>query len=154
MFLVPATAWSADCPMPDKAWATAPSFQKPVKGRLTKSFGMITHPLLMITKMHTGVDFEGAPGDEIDAAASGIVLEADVHGAYGKFVLINHGGDWRTAYAHLATIDVAPGSCVTAGQRIGSRGATGLSAGPHLHFEVRHDGKPVDPAPLLKSSVP
>lgn len=115
---------------------------------------MITQPLLMITKMHQGVDFDGATGDAIIAAASGKVVVADVRGAYGKVVRIDHGGGWQTAYAHLAQIVVVPGSCVAEGQQIGSRGSTGLSAGTHLHFEVLHDEKAVDPAPLIRSASP
>lgn len=140
--------------MPGRAWSGAPSLRRPAAGPLSKRFGMITQPLLMITKMHQGVDFDGATGDAIIAAASGTVVVADVRGAYGKVVRIDHGGRWQTAYAHLAQIDVVPGSCVAEGQRIGSRGSTGLSAGTHLHFEVLHDEKAVDPAPLIRSASP
>ncbi len=150
----PAVASGADCSMPGTAWSGTPSLQRPAAGLLSKRFGLITQPLLMITKMHQGVDFDGATGDAIVAAASGTVVVADARGAYGKVVRIDHGGGWQTAYAHLAQIDVVSGSCVAEGQRIGGRGSTGLSVGPHLHFEVIHDGKAVDPAPLIRSASP
>ena len=71
------------------------------------------------------------------------------HDACGNFVLIDHGGGLTTAYAHLARIDVAEGACVEAGERIAERGNTGVSSGPRLHFEVRRDGRAIDPTPLI-----
>ena len=122
--------------------------RKPVNGedvRLATGFGMRRHPLLMINKMHTGVDWSAPTGTPVVAAGGGRVSFAGVKGEYGKVVFIDHGGGWQTAYAHLSSIEVGEGDCVAALTVIGRIGSTGLSSGPQLHFEVLHQGRYLDP---------
>jgi murein DD-endopeptidase MepM/ murein hydrolase activator NlpD len=149
IFALPAAAEAEDCPIVKSASDSLPSLQRPASGEIQKPYGMVTHPLLMVSRLHTGVDFAGDKGDSVVAAATGIVREAERDAGYGKLVILDHGAGWETAYAHLDRIDVVKGACIAKGGRIGSEGSTGLSTGPHLHFEVRHDGRPIDPAPLL-----
>jgi murein DD-endopeptidase MepM/ murein hydrolase activator NlpD len=122
---------------------------RPVPGWITSSFGPRLHPILGTTRMHTGVDMHAAWGEPVAAAAGGRVIFAGAYGGYGNAVILDHGGDMSTLYGHLSSITVAYGETVAAGQTIGLVGATGLATGPHLHFEVRTDGQPVDPAPYL-----
>jgi murein DD-endopeptidase MepM/ murein hydrolase activator NlpD len=128
---------------------TSPLYtRKPVEGddaRLTTGFGLRRHPLLMVTKMHTGVDWSAPTGTPVIAAAGGRVAFAGAKAEYGNVVFIDHGGGWRTGYAHLLGFDVREGDCVAPLTVIGKIGSTGLSSGPQLHFEVLHDGRYLDP---------
>jgi len=99
--------------------------------------------------MHTGVDFRGGTGTPILAAGAGTVVYAGPRGGYGNTVVIDHGGSLATLYAHQSAIHVSVGTVVVAGQVIGAVGATGFATGPHLHFEVRTGGTPVDPLGYL-----
>ncbi len=100
---------------------------------------------------HEGIDFAVAPGDMVRAAAGGTVLEADADDErFGRLVVIDHGNGWQSRYGHLSRITVAKGDTVTAGERIGLGGQAGDAERPELHFEIRHGGEPVDPAPLLR----
>jgi len=94
---------------------------------------------------HDGVDFAAPSGSAIRAAAAGTVVAANPRGGYGNATIVDHGGGVATLYAHQSEMFVAPGTVVGAGQVIGSVGSTGFSTGPHLHFEVRVRGIPVDP---------
>ena len=118
---------------------------RPVGGRLTSSFGMRHHPLLGYSRLHKGVDFAAAYGSPVRAAASGSVSAAGWAGGYGRQVRIAHGGGLASSYSHLSRLAVAPGGHVSAGQVIGYAGSSGLSTGPHVHYEVRRNGVPVDP---------
>jgi len=122
---------------------------RPVSGRITSPFGPRVHPILGTTRLHTGIDFGSGFGTAIAAAASGTVIHASGFGGYGNTVIIDHGGGMSTLYAHQSQIDVSNGAEVETGDTIGLVGSTGLSTGPHLHFEVRILGSPVDPAPYL-----
>jgi murein DD-endopeptidase MepM/ murein hydrolase activator NlpD len=118
----------------------------PVDGaRLTSGFGMRLHPLLGYSRMHKGVDFGAAYGSPILAAAAGRIEYAGWHGGHGKFVKINHGNGLQTGYAHMSRFIVASGQRVSQGQVIGYVGSTGMSTGPHLHYELYRGGKAVDP---------
>jgi murein DD-endopeptidase MepM/ murein hydrolase activator NlpD len=117
----------------------------PATGPVTSGFGMRHHPILGYARMHTGVDIGAPMGAPVSAAASGIVAFAGWSGGYGNFIVIDHGDGLATAYAHLSRILVSQGQSVAQGQEIGKVGSTGLSSGPHLHFEVRVNGQPVDP---------
>lgn len=133
-----------------RSTGTAPGvLARPVPGRLSSSFGYRTHPILGIKKLHTGTDFSAPSGTPIQAAAAGTVILATYYGGYGNAVVVDHGGGMTTLYAHQTSVAVAVGEEVATGQTIGFVGSTGLSTGPHLHFEVRIDGKPVDPAAYL-----
>jgi LysM repeat protein len=100
---------------------------------------------------HEGIDFAVATGDMVRAAAGGTVLVAgEAPERFGQMVVIDHGNGWQSAYGHLARATVATGDTVTAGERIGLGGQSGDAERPELHFEIRHGGEPVDPAPLLR----
>jgi murein DD-endopeptidase MepM/ murein hydrolase activator NlpD len=121
----------------------------PVDGaRMTSSFGIRLHPVLGFSRMHKGVDFNAGHGQTIMAAGGGTVSFAGWHGGHGKYVMIRHNKDLATAYAHMSRIDVRPGQRIGQGQRIGAVGSTGLSTGPHLHYEVWLRGKAVNPVSL------
>ncbi len=129
----------------------APSgiFVRPVPGRITSGFGYRIHPILGTRRLHTGIDMGGGYGTPIKAAAAGRVILAAYYGGYGNAIILDHGGGITTLYAHQSRLAVSKGSRVDAGQTIGYVGSTGLSTGPHLHFEVRKNGTPVNPAPYL-----
>lgn len=116
----------------------------PVKGRITSGYGLRRHPILGYARMHAGVDFGAAWGSPIFAAASGVVSYAGRHGGHGNYVRLDHGG-FGTGYGHMSRIAVGPGAKVQAGQVIGYVGSTGLSTGPHLHYEVYQGGRTVNP---------
>jgi murein DD-endopeptidase MepM/ murein hydrolase activator NlpD len=120
----------------------------PVSGaRMTSSYGMRRHPLLGYTRMHSGVDFGLPTGSPIKAAGSGTVTQAGRSGGYGITVRIKHQKGYETLYAHMSRIasGIKPGTQVNQGQVIGYVGATGQATGPHLHYEIRVKGKPVNP---------
>ena len=120
----------------------------PVSGaRLTSGFGMRRHPLLGYSKMHAGVDFGVPQGTPIRAAGSGVVKIAGRHGAFGIAVEIKHNDRYETLYAHMSKLaaGIRRGTKVNQGQIIGYVGSTGRSTGPHLHYEVHVDDRPVNP---------
>jgi len=117
--------------------------------RETSPFGYRTDPFLGRPSLHPGVDLVQAYGAEIHATAAGKIVHAGPLGGYGNCVEIDHGGGIATRYGHMSQVLVAEGDNVKAGDAIGLIGSTGRSTGPHLHYEVRIDGAPVDPAPAL-----
>ncbi|TIX49000.1 M23 family metallopeptidase [Alteraurantiacibacter aquimixticola] len=122
----------------------------PVEGvRLTSGYGMRNHPILRQRRQHNGVDLAAGHGTPVYATADGRVGRAQWFGSYGNYVQIEHGGDLQTRYAHLSSYTVAAGERVQKGDLIGYIGSTGRSTGPHLHYEVRLDGEPVDPIPYM-----
>lgn len=121
----------------------------PVTGTITSPFGMRPNPFGGGPEFHTGLDIAAPMGTVVKAAVSGTVISAGWYGGYGNFILIDHGGGMATAYGHLSQILVADGQHVDQGVVIGLVGSTGASTGPHLHFEVRISGKPVDPTAYL-----
>jgi murein DD-endopeptidase MepM/ murein hydrolase activator NlpD len=133
-------AATADRPVPVSAGMTWP-----VAGRITSYFGYRYHPILHFSRFHAGIDFGASWGSPIVAAADGQVVGAGWAGGYGRQVRIAHGGGLMTSYSHMSEIVAAPGSFVHAGQLIGYVGSSGLSTGPHLHYEVRRDGAAVNP---------
>lgn len=129
---------------------TAPSrLRMPASGPVTSRFGPRVHPIFGDTRMHAGIDIGAGYGAPVVAAASGTVVIAGPQSGYGNTVVIDHGGGLATLYGHLSKISVASGRQVSAGQQVGAVGSSGNSTGPHLHFEVRVDGTPVDPMPYL-----
>jgi murein DD-endopeptidase MepM/ murein hydrolase activator NlpD len=124
-------------------------FSWPVVGTITSPFGWRSNPFGGAPEFHQGLDIAAPSGTTVTAAASGTVIMAQWYGGYGNYVLIDHGGGYSTGYGHLSAIYVSMGQKVGRGQAIGAVGSTGESTGPHLHFEVRLDGKPIDPAPRL-----
>ena len=117
----------------------------PVSGRVTSGFGERFHPILGYERFHAGVDLAAVRGTPIVAAADGRVVSAGWHGGYGQQVAIAHDGGVETTYGHMSRIAAYAGELVHRGQVIGYVGSTGLSTGPHLHFEVMKNGRPVNP---------
>ncbi len=121
------------------------SFIRPCSGRITSGFGSRFHPILHRTRMHTGVDFGAPYGAAIHAAGGGTVILAHYSSGYGNCVVIDHGNGVTTLYGHCSALLVSSGDVVQQGKTIARVGATGMATGPHLHFEVRHNGVPVNP---------
>ena len=117
----------------------------PSTQRITSQYGYRIHPVYKTKKFHSGIDIGAAYGVDIVAAADGVVTLATTNGGYGKCVIINHGSGITTLYGHNSTLLVESGQRVTKGQLIAKAGSTGVSTGPHLHFEVRINGSTVDP---------
>ena len=132
--------------MADGASARRGLMRTPVDhGRLTSGFGMRLHPILGYSRLHRGVDFAAPTGTPVLAAADGTVTFAAWGGGYGRVIKLAHAQGLATAYAHLSAMKVTPGQRVRQGQVIGLVGSSGLSTGPHLHYEVYQNGRPVDP---------
>ena len=121
------------------------AFAWPVAGRITSGFGVRVHPILRFARFHRGIDFGAGYGAPIVAASDGQVVGAGWAGGYGRQVRIAHGGGIVTTYSHMSRTVAEPGSFVRAGQLIGYVGSSGLSTGPHLHYEVHRNGTPVNP---------
>ncbi len=124
-------------------------FIMPMEGRLTSLFGPRKHPIFGTTRQHNGVDFGCVRGQPIWAAKAGKVIFAGLKSGYGNVVLIEHEGPVITLYAHQQEILVSTGYQIDKGEPLGKCGSTGWSTGPHLHFEVRTGGAPVDPLIVL-----
>ncbi len=120
--------------------------------RLTSGYGMRTHPVTGGRRAHKGIDLAAPTGTPVYATADGTVERANWFSSYGKFIKIDHGASMETRFAHLSKIFVSAGDRVKKGQLIGHVGSTGRSTGPHLHYEVRIDGKAVNPMPYMVES--
>ena len=130
------------------AWPT------PGYTRITSKYGMRTHPITGVYKLHTGVDIGAPMGASFVAANDGVVVKAGYNGAYGNMVIIDHGGGIQTLYAHGSEIMVNVGDVVKKGETVVLKvGSTGYSTGAHAHFEVRINGQTVDPIPYITNGV-
>ena len=118
----------------------------PVPGRMSSRFGMRRHPILGYKRMHAGLDFKARHGTPIVAVTDGRVLSAGRAGGCGNAVKLRHGGGIDTRYCHMSRMSVNRGQTVRRGQVIGYVGSTGLSTGPHLHYEMYRNGRAIDPA--------
>lgn len=125
-------------------------FVRPALGAMGSGYGMRVHPILGYARLHAGIDFDGRTGDPVFASQSGVVISAGNLGGYGRTIIIQHRDGFTTLYAHLSRHLVSVGDVVNTGQRIGLIGSTGLSTGPHLHFEIRRNGNAVNPATYLR----
>ncbi|MGF1935819.1 MAG: murein hydrolase activator EnvC family protein [Nostoc sp. ChiQUE02] len=121
----------------------------PSDASTSSPFGWRIHPILGYRRFHAGLDFAASYGSKIRAADSGRVIFAGWYGGYGRAVIIDHGNGMTTLYGHTSELYVSEGQAVERGQAIAAVGSTGFSTGPHLHFEVRRNGTPVDPANYL-----
>lgn len=126
-------------------------FAWPVPGntRITSPYGYRIHPILKTKKLHTGIDIAASTGTNVIAANDGTVIFSGYYGGYGYAVIIDHGGQISTLYAHNSKLLVQEGDKVKRGQNIAKSGSTGLSTGPHVHFEVRKNGQHTDPMAQL-----
>ncbi len=127
-----------------------PKFIKPTQGEITVLFGNRFHPVLKIERHHEGIDIKAPLGQPVYAGAAGKVVFTGIDGGYGKVIKIEHPGGYQTVYAHLDKISVKEEQQVEKGDQIGTVGNTGISATPHLHYEVRKDGKAIDPLQFIK----
>jgi murein DD-endopeptidase MepM/ murein hydrolase activator NlpD len=122
----------------------------PAAGEVTSGYGYRVHPLFGDRRLHTGLDIAAAQGSPVYSAGDGIVAYVGALSGYGNVVAVDHGGGLATTYNHLSEYLVDSGQPVTRGQHIAAVGCTGFCTGPHLHFEVRVNGTPVDPVPYLQ----
>jgi murein DD-endopeptidase MepM/ murein hydrolase activator NlpD len=126
------------------------AFVYPVMGpRVSSDFGVRKHPIKKGRRHHDGIDLAAPVGSPIRAIADGQVMYADPHGGYGKYIVVRHVNGFTSHYGHCDAMEVGPGSKVVAGQVIGSVGNSGISTGPHLHFEIRRGGVAQDPEHYL-----
>ena len=125
-------------------------FSYPIMGRLTSPFGLRRHPIFKVVSFHSGVDLAAPFGTPIMASDSGRVIFNGWYGGYGKVVIVDHGMDYSTLYAHLSRTSASRGETISKGEIVGYEGQTGYSTGPHLHFEVRKYGRPQNPLNYLR----
>jgi murein DD-endopeptidase MepM/ murein hydrolase activator NlpD len=125
----------------------------PVVGHLTAGFGERLDPFSGEGAFHTGVDISSEYGTAVRATADGVVIGAEEHVGYGRLVVLDHGFGVTTFYGHLSAFNVTPGQRVNRGDVIGYVGVSGRSTGPHVHYEVRINGAPVNPMRYLRSTV-
>lgn len=121
----------------------------PIRGILSSGFGVRTSPFTDTPVFHHGMDIVARPGVEVAASASGTVVKSSFEALLGNVVMLDHGSGYRSVYAHLAERVVAEGAFVAKGEPVGTVGNTGRTTGPHLHYEVRVNGLPVNPARFL-----
>lgn len=125
-------------------------FLMPVLGRISSGFGWRRHPITRRRDFHTGLDIAAPYGTPVRAAESGKIIFAGRYRGYGKMVIIRHSGGYSTRYGHLSRIKAKYGQRVRQGQVIGYVGKSGLATGPHLHFEIRRYGRPINPFFMLR----
>ncbi len=124
----------------------------PATGTLTSSFGYRRDPFTGRSSMHNGIDIANSSGTKIYAAGAGVVTFARYSGSYGNLIIIDHGNGYESVYAHCRTLLVSAGDSVEKMQNIATMGATGLSTGTHLHFEIRFNGSPINPYNILNTN--
>lgn len=141
--------WQRQAPADQASWALV----RPAAGPITLGFGWRTHPVHQDLRYHTGVDIGAELGAPVVAVRAGRVVETGNHPVWGRFVLVEHHPDQASFYAHLDTVAVRPDDRVERGGSLGTVGQTGSATAPHLHFEWREKGEPVDPEPLLRAAA-
>ena len=126
------------------------AFSYPLHGRLTSPFGFRRHPIFKVVSFHSGVDLAAPYGTPVMASDSGRVIFNGWYGGYGKVVIVDHGMNYSTLYAHLSKTRASRGENISKGEVVGFEGQTGYSTGPHVHFEVRKNGRPQNPLNYLR----
>lgn len=126
---------------------------RPIYGRIIANYGYRKHPILGRLEFHPGLDIPAGTGTPVRSTAYGRVKAASWAGGYGLTIVIKHRNKFSTIYAHLSKMLVEPGDVVTKGQVIGLAGSTGLSTGPHLHYEIRYKNKHINPNPYLNLRI-
>ncbi|SUY47856.1 cell wall-binding protein [Clostridium putrefaciens] len=137
-------------PLKDNNQGNSSGFIRPVGGSITNGFGERIHPITGAKGMHHGVDIAVGRGTSIKAAQSGTVITATYNNIYGNMIILSHGNGVQTVYAHAESLNVSSGQQVKQGQVIAQVGSTGISTGPHLHFEVRINGSVVNPMSYIQ----
>ncbi|MCC7416269.1 MAG: peptidoglycan DD-metalloendopeptidase family protein [Acidobacteria bacterium] len=150
---VPSGAPAPDMALPPPIAAPASRPSTIAHLPITSAFGWRRDPMIGQQRFHAGVDLRAAYGQDVHALSGGRVVFSGVQGGYGLTVVVDDGAGTRTRYAHLSTAEVVPGDEVNAGALLARSGNSGRSTGPHVHIEVRRDGHPVDPAPLIDGSA-
>lgn len=140
-----ADAAGAAAPLPEHDQTIRFAWPAPECRQITSAFGNRTISLYGYERFHTGIDIHAATGSPVVAAEDGTVIVSVYDGGWGNYIMINHGDNLITLYAHLSERLVEVGQTVTKGEQIGISGNSGLSSGPHLHFEVRVNGRSTDP---------
>jgi murein DD-endopeptidase MepM/ murein hydrolase activator NlpD len=141
----------ADYSSSERAFFLNSGFHFPLRFfRVTSDFGLRSNPVTGNVAMHQGMDLAAPEGTEVFAAAEGIVIGLGFDTVYGNYIIISHSERWTSIYGHLQKIETLLQSNVKSGSLIGRVGSTGQSTGPHLHFELRHDGKPLNPRGILR----
>lgn len=130
-------------------FASIPAFLPVTQPKQSSDFGYRSDPINGSGAFHAGLDLTGKTGEPIHVAADGVVVRAGWWAGYGKVVVVDHGNGMETRYGHMSRFHVKAGDTVRQGQVIGGMGSTGRSTGTHLHFEIRLDGRPLDPQPFL-----
>ncbi len=136
----------------ERGLVAIPSGAPALAPAITSGFGYRRDPFTGAAALHSGIDFKGAHGSSILAAAQGRIVYAGTKSGYGNCVEVSHGNGLITRYAHLSSIGVRMGQKVTKGQRLGGMGSTGRSTGTHLHFEVRQNDRAMNPRPFLEAN--
>lgn len=136
----------------ERGLVAIPSGAPALAPAITSGFGYRRDPFTGAAALHSGIDFKGAHGSSILAAAQGKIVFAGIKSGYGNCVEVSHGNGLITRYAHLSSIGVRTGQKVDKGQRLGGMGSTGRSTGTHLHFEVRHNDRAMNPRPFLEAN--
>ena len=129
----------------DTSYGTQPFVNPIMSARLSSKYGKRIHPIKKFSSTHSGIDLAAPMDSPIRAAQRGMVIFADRYAGYGNLVVIRHTDGMTTHYGHCSKILVDPGTFVRAGEIIAKIGSTGVSTGPHLHFEIRFNGVPTDP---------
>lgn len=145
-------SWKQMDPTEARQMVAVPSARPVASMSLTSNFGVRSDPFRGTAAMHAGVDIPGPIGTPIYATADGVVQRAGWANGYGNLVELSHGGGISTRYGHLSSFVVAPGTRVKRGQLIARMGSTGRSTGSHLHYEVRLDGRAVNPLPFIQTA--
>ncbi|SOC10534.1 peptidase M23-like protein [Rhodobacter sp. JA431] len=157
-YVMPDPSGGFKCRVPGGTAGVSPGggqFVTPVAGILTSKFGPRLHPILKTMRLHAGIDWAAPTGTPVLSTGAGKVKFAGVDRGYGNLLIIGHPGGYESRYGHLSRFEpgITTGALVQAGQKVAEVGSTGLSTGPHLHFELRQSGTPVDPMPLLSGAV-
>jgi len=141
----------ADFTPTERAFYLNSGFRFPLRQyRVTSRYGYREDPITGNLSMHQGIDLAAPEGTEVFAVADGVVTAAGTDPVYGNYIIISHNNNWKSLYGHLSSIDTVLRTDVKSGTLIGRVGSTGQSTGPHLHFELRQDGKAFDPAGRLR----
>jgi murein DD-endopeptidase MepM/ murein hydrolase activator NlpD len=125
-------------------------FAYPVRGVLSSPYGWRNDPINGARRFHAALDMAATMGTVVKASMDGRVATVGLNSVYGKYIILSHAGGFQTLYAHLSATSVSQGSYISQGSKIGEVGSTGYSTGPHLHFAVYKNGKPVNPLEYLR----